>query len=280
MYKFLNLAIFLGAVGSAATAAVQTQAVPQGYQNPSQYQGQSNQNQMPQQYQGQPYQNQNQRPSQYQGQPNQNQTPSQYQGQPNQNQMPSQYQVQPTQNQRVTYQVQPSQNGSMYEAAPVQNQAQMQPNQNQRNQPQVQPPAQPVQPTQPNQPNQPTYLPNLSPDQIKQLKLSSEAAQTWLNGLDSGQFGSDWDNSSTIFQSTLPKAQWVSMMDQLRKPMGRMISRDMIDQRIAADPKGLPAGDYMVLIYNTTFSNKPSAIELVTLRLENGQWKVLTYQVK
>lgn len=246
MHKFCNLAFILGAIGSSASAAVQTQSAPQSNMYP------------------------------YQAQPNQN-----YQNQPNQN-----YQAPPSQNQQRPNQYQGArmQNQSVYEAAPVQNSYQPQqqaPNQNyQRNAPanqnyQRNAPQQPA-----NEPNQPQYLPSLSPEQIQQLKASAAAAQDWLKTLDDGQYGAAWAESSAIFQATLQQNRWVSLQDQLRKPMGRVISREMIDQRIALDPKGLPAGQYMVLIYNTTFSNKPSAIELVTLRMENGQWKVLTYQVK
>jgi len=114
----------------------------------------------------------------------------------------------------------------------------------------------------------------------QQLKDSADASLTWLGGVDQERYGESWDNGSEIFKVTIPKEEWENLLNKVRKPLGRVTNREVIDQRVAADPKGLPAGDYMVMLYNTTFSNKPSAIELVTLRFENGTWKVLTYQVK
>lgn len=114
----------------------------------------------------------------------------------------------------------------------------------------------------------------------QQLQASADTAKTWLKLVDGEQYGDSWDNGSEIFRMTISKDEWTRLLNKVRQPLGRVTTRDVIDQRFATDPKGLPAGDYMVLLYNTTFSNKPSAIELVTLRFENGRWKVLTYQVK
>lgn len=117
-------------------------------------------------------------------------------------------------------------------------------------------------------------------DVDQQKQVSANVAMSWLSFVDRGQYGDSWDNSSEIFRATISKDEWVNAMNRMRDPLGRVTARDVIEQKAASDPRGLPAGDYMVLLYNTTFSNKPSGVELVTLRFENGKWKVLTYQVK
>jgi len=114
----------------------------------------------------------------------------------------------------------------------------------------------------------------------KVMTASSDAAASWLALLDKGNYGESWDQADALFRLTVPKRDWTALMEKIRKPLGRVISREILDQRVAADPQGLPPGDYMVLIYNTSFSNKSSAHELVTLKQENKKWKVLTYQVK
>lgn len=113
------------------------------------------------------------------------------------------------------------------------------------------------------------------------LTESVLAAQKWLSLLDKEKYSESWDTGSQLFQQTIPKEEWQKVMDAIRKPLGKVSSRDILDQRTANNPKGLPVGEYIVLFYNTSFAGKPAAHELVTLIKEsNGQWKVLTYQVQ
>jgi len=79
---------------------------------------------------------------------------------------------------------------------------------------------------------------------------------------------------------TIGKEEWIELEQATRKPLGKVISRDVVDERIAKNPKGLPVGNYMVLFYNTSFTNRKDAHELVTLMQESdGKWRVLTYHV-
>jgi hypothetical protein len=113
------------------------------------------------------------------------------------------------------------------------------------------------------------------------LEQSATATQTWLSLIDTGNYGQAWDSSSKLFQQTINKPQWQQLMDSSRKPLGSIRNRTVLDQRTASNPRGLPAGDYMVMFYNTAFANKPSAYELVTLMKEpDGKWRILTYQVQ
>lgn len=118
--------------------------------------------------------------------------------------------------------------------------------------------------------------PNLQAD----LTASALAAQNWLKLVDDGQYDESWSQGSSIFQLTIQQDEWKQILDAMRKPLGSVISRKVVDQRTATNPKGLPAGDYMVMVYDTSFSGKSSAHELVTLvKGDDGQWRVLTYQV-
>lgn len=116
-----------------------------------------------------------------------------------------------------------------------------------------------------------------APDK-KALEASAAASLTWLGLLDRGDYGKSWDTASAIMKLTLPKDQWITILNKVRKPLGSVRSRTVLDQRTAKDPHGLPKGDYMVMFYKTVFSSK-TANELVTLYFEEGTWSVLTYQV-
>jgi Protein of unknown function (DUF4019) len=113
------------------------------------------------------------------------------------------------------------------------------------------------------------------------LTASAVATQAWLGTIDKGDYQGSWDQGSKIMQSTIGKDEWVNYLDAMRKPLGQPSGRQILDQRTSKDPQGLPAGDYMVLLYNTNFASKAGTKELVTLIKESdGQWKVLTYQIQ
>lgn len=112
----------------------------------------------------------------------------------------------------------------------------------------------------------------------KNKEDSAKAAQEWLAIVDKGNFADSWENGSVVMKLRIPKNTWVTLLEAMHKGKGNTIERKILEQRPAVDPKGLPQGEYMVIVYNTKFSNKADAKELVTLVLESsGQWKVLTY---
>jgi hypothetical protein len=111
------------------------------------------------------------------------------------------------------------------------------------------------------------------------LEASAKAALAWVAMLDKGQYGESWEDSATLMKLTVNKDDWVRVMDKTRKPLGSVSSREVVDQRVANDPQGLPKGEYIVMFYKTAFAHKPMAYELVTLLMEDGKWRVLTYHV-
>lgn len=109
-----------------------------------------------------------------------------------------------------------------------------------------------------------------------------EAAKTaaeYVQLLDQRRYADSWGTGSLIFQRTISQKEWTVALDLARSRLGRAKERTLKDERIAWDPKGLPKGAYMVVEYDTSFEKAPNSGELLTLRLENGKWKVLTYQV-
>lgn len=111
------------------------------------------------------------------------------------------------------------------------------------------------------------------------LEASAKASLDWLSLVDRNKYAESWDQSSALTKLTVNKDEWITILEKTRKPLGSVSSRQVADQRTAKDPSGLPKGDYIVMFYKTAFSHKPAAFELVTLYLEDGQWRVLTYQV-
>jgi hypothetical protein len=79
-------------------------------------------------------------------------------------------------------------------------------------------------------------------------------------------------------QYTMKRKEWEDLMNTTRKPLGRVSQRIVEDIRTAKDPQGAAPGDYMIFIYNTTFSKGP-AKEILTLQENHGTWHIFTYTI-
>lgn len=123
--------------------------------------------------------------------------------------------------------------------------------------------------------------PAFAADSLELLKYAgTEASLAWLAFIDQEKHSDSWERAGESFRLNMPQQDWDFLMSTLRKPLGGVVRRELFEKQLVANPKGFPSGDYMVVYFSTTFANKPSAYELVTLRLEEGQWKVFTYTIK
>lgn len=119
----------------------------------------------------------------------------------------------------------------------------------------------------------------ISPELQNLLQAGEITSKAWLDVVDKGDYGKSWDEMSSITRNTVKKDEWEQIMTKTRQPLGIVKERSIVDIRSATNPKNLPAGNYMVMIYKTSFATKADSHELVTLFLQNGQWHVLTYQI-
>jgi hypothetical protein len=111
------------------------------------------------------------------------------------------------------------------------------------------------------------------------LKEAADVSQNWLNLLDQGKYGESWDAASNIFRYTLKREEWIKAATKLRQPLGRVLSRQLMNEQPKKNPAGLPEGLYMLMAYKTAFQNRPDGIELVTLVWStDNTWKVLSYE--
>jgi hypothetical protein len=108
-----------------------------------------------------------------------------------------------------------------------------------------------------------------------------EPAQTWLQGIDNGNYAQSWTNAAAYFQQAITSEKWVEAVQQVRKPLGALVSRKVKSAQELASLPGAPDGRYIVMQFETSFANKKSAIETVTFMLEkDGKWKAAGYFIK
>ena len=112
-------------------------------------------------------------------------------------------------------------------------------------------------------------------------KSATTAAQAWLGQIDAGNYGRSWKEASSYFQGAVTETKWTEALNGARKPLGKLVSRKLGKAQSATSLPGAPDGNYVVMQFDTSFSNKKSAVETVTfVQATDGKWKAAGYYIK
>ncbi len=112
-------------------------------------------------------------------------------------------------------------------------------------------------------------------------KAAAAAAQTWLGEIDAGHYAKSWEDAAGYFRGAVTEKGWSDALNGARKPLGSLLSRKLASVRGASSLPGAPDGNYVVMQFDTSFSNKKTAVETVTFMQEkDGKWKAAGYYIK
>jgi len=107
---------------------------------------------------------------------------------------------------------------------------------------------------------------------------AKEAAAEWVELLDKGKYDEAWEKGALTLRLKVNRQVWNSLMAAMRTPLGAVKERKLLKELPAKDPENLPKGDYMVVLFETSFQDGKTRRELVTLVQEtDGNWRPLTY---
>jgi hypothetical protein len=110
---------------------------------------------------------------------------------------------------------------------------------------------------------------------------AQKAAEQWLALVDAGKYARSWETAAPLLQSAMPTEQWAKTLASVREPLGRVVSRKLKSATPTRSLPGAPDGEYVVLVFETSFANKQSATETVTPMLDkDGTWKVAGYYIR
>ena len=115
----------------------------------------------------------------------------------------------------------------------------------------------------------------------KAEKLAQEAAESWLALVDAGKYSQSWNDAASFFKERVTAEQWESAVKSVRRPLGKLESRILKSSKYTQTMPGAPDGEYVILQFETSYSNKKAAIETVTpMKDKDGQWRVSGYYIK
>ncbi len=108
-----------------------------------------------------------------------------------------------------------------------------------------------------------------------------KAAEDWLELVDRGEYEESWNEAATFFKAAVTVEQWSKAMNAVRKPLGDKNSRTLSSADYTTSMPGAPDGDYVVILFDASFSKKKTAVETVTpMKDEDGNWRVSGYFIK
>lgn len=112
-------------------------------------------------------------------------------------------------------------------------------------------------------------------------KAAIAAAEKWLAIVDKGKYIESWNESSEYFKQAVTREQWEQAVKAARQPLGKLISRKVKSATYTTSLPGAPDGQYVVILFNTSFENKKSGMETVTPMVDkDGKWRVSGYYIK
>ena len=115
----------------------------------------------------------------------------------------------------------------------------------------------------------------------QQVNEAKAAAASWLVLLDAGQYAQTWTGSASMFRAAVSQENWQQAATQVRTPLGAVTTRTLKSAQFTRTLPNVPAGEYVVIQYDTTFANRAGAVETITpMRDKDGSWKVSGYFVR
>jgi hypothetical protein len=109
---------------------------------------------------------------------------------------------------------------------------------------------------------------------------AAPAGLAWVKLIDGAKYGDSWREASTYFRSRVPEKQWIAMVQGVRAPLGALVSRKQRNVAFTTTLPGAPDGNYGVIVFDTSFQNKASAMEQLTVMADGEKWRVAGYFIR
>lgn len=107
------------------------------------------------------------------------------------------------------------------------------------------------------------------------------AAESWLKVLDAADYNGSWDRAAKILKGTIKQADWTEIAGGARTPLGKVVSRKLKSREYKETLPGAPDGKYVIILYDTVFEHKASAVETVVPMVDpDGVWRVSGYFIR
>jgi hypothetical protein len=112
-------------------------------------------------------------------------------------------------------------------------------------------------------------------------QMGVQISDKWLDLIDSGDYAASWKAAAAVFQAAVTEEKWVSTMKAVREPLGKVRVRKLQSATYTTLLPGVAEGEYVVILYETSFEHKETAQETVIVSREKDKvWRVAGYYIK
>jgi hypothetical protein len=109
-------------------------------------------------------------------------------------------------------------------------------------------------------------------------KAAQKAAEAWMPLWDSGKWEESYKELAESTRKDNTPRQWYVYWYAVRKPLGKVKSRKLIEAEYIKSLPGVPDRAGAALRYESSFENKGSVVETFAMMLEkDGTWRVAYY---
>jgi len=122
---------------------------------------------------------------------------------------------------------------------------------------------------------------NICEAELAKEKIAIQATEHFLRLVDQGLYDQSWDEASSLFVSRISEAEWERTISSVRPAFGNPINRSLKSSEYRKSAPGAPDGEYVIVLFSTSFEHKKSALETVTAMLDkDGVWRVAGYFIR
>ncbi|MGB3754495.1 MAG: DUF4019 domain-containing protein [Parerythrobacter sp.] len=105
-------------------------------------------------------------------------------------------------------------------------------------------------------------------------------ALTWLELIDTRQYRESWDRAGPVFQSAVTAEQWSTQVDNIRKPLGTLVSRQIQVFETSTQLPGTAVGNYVVMQFKSDFAQRSDKVETIVMSQLDDEWFVVGYFIR
>lgn len=107
---------------------------------------------------------------------------------------------------------------------------------------------------------------------------AQKAVEAWAPLWDSGKYGESYKELAEHTKKNITQEQWFIYWTAVRKPLGRVHSRKLMEAKYLKSLPGVPDHEGAVLRYESSFENLKSIVETFGMMREtDGTWRVANY---
>jgi hypothetical protein len=104
-----------------------------------------------------------------------------------------------------------------------------------------------------------------------------QVAESWLFLVDEEKYSESWEGLAGLFKKDIKKEEWINDLNRFRKPLGKLVERKLQHETKSSEAS---VGEYLIFQYETSFENKKSVLEAVSVIKDNdGNWRILGYSI-